>query len=44
MLHVTVSRLRQKLAKISGAAMIRTASGAGYEFVPDASLGDGNAT
>ena len=44
MLHVTISRLRQKLAKLSHAAMIRTAPGAGYKFVPEASPGAGDAT
>ncbi len=44
MLHVTMSRLRQKLAKVSAAVMIRTAPGAGYEFVPDAAVGEGDAT
>ena len=33
MLHVTVSRLRQKLTRLSGANLIRTAPGIGYEFV-----------
>lgn len=36
MLHVTMSRLRQKLAKVSADSLIRTTSGVGYEFVPDA--------
>lgn len=36
MLHVTMSRLRRKLAKIDGASLIRTMPGVGYEFVPDA--------
>ena len=33
MLHVTMSRLRQKLGKLSDATMIRTTPGIGYEFV-----------
>jgi len=33
MLHVTMSRLRQKLAKLSDPGLIRTAPGIGYEFV-----------
>ncbi len=35
MLHVTMSRLRHKLAKIDGAPLIRTTPGVGYEFVPE---------
>lgn len=35
MLHVTMSRLRQKLARLSGAGMIRTSPGVGYEFVTE---------
>lgn len=37
MLHVTMSRLRQKLAKLSDPGLIRTAPGIGYEFVVMAS-------
>lgn len=33
MLHVTMSRLRQKLARLSDPGLIRTAPGIGYEFV-----------
>jgi DNA-binding response OmpR family regulator len=33
MLHVTMSRLRRKLARLSGAGMVRTTPGVGYEFV-----------
>lgn len=33
MLHVTMSRLRRKLAKLSGGRIIRTLPGVGYEFV-----------
>ena len=36
MLHVTMSRLRQKLGKLSDATMIRTTPGIGYEFVAQA--------
>ncbi|TAK57972.1 MAG: response regulator transcription factor [Dehalococcoidia bacterium] len=36
MLHVTMSRLRRKLATIGGASLIRTTPGVGYEFVADA--------
>jgi DNA-binding response OmpR family regulator len=35
MLHVTMSRLRQKLTRLSGASLIRTTPGVGYEFVAD---------
>jgi DNA-binding response OmpR family regulator len=35
MLHVTVSRLRQKLGRYDGADMIRTTPGIGYSFVPE---------
>ena len=34
MLHVTMSRLRRKLAKVSVAALIRTVPGVGYEWMP----------
>jgi DNA-binding response OmpR family regulator len=33
MLHVTMSRLRQKLGRLSEGALIRTTPGIGYEFV-----------
>ena len=33
MLHVTISRLRQKLARLDDGTMIRTAPGLGYELV-----------
>jgi len=33
MLHVTMSRLRQKLSKFDDGIMIRTAPGIGYEFI-----------
>lgn len=35
MLHVTMSRLRGKLAKIAGGSLVRTTPGIGYEFVPE---------
>ena len=37
MLHVTMSRLRQKLRRLSDPNIIRTSPGVGYEFVPEAS-------
>jgi len=37
MLHVTMSRLRQELARLSDPGLIRTAPGIGYEFVAIAS-------
>ena len=37
MLHVTMSRLRQKLRRLSDPGMIRTSPGVGYEFVPESS-------
>jgi DNA-binding response OmpR family regulator len=36
MLHVTMSRLRQKLGRLSEAGLIRTTPGIGYEFVAGA--------
>jgi DNA-binding response OmpR family regulator len=35
MLHVTISRLRQKLARATKLPMIRTMPGVGYEFAPE---------
>ncbi|MBI2724088.1 MAG: response regulator transcription factor [Chloroflexi bacterium] len=35
MLHVTMSRLRQKLGKLSDGGLIRTTPGIGYEFVAE---------
>jgi DNA-binding response OmpR family regulator len=37
MLHVTMSRLRQKLGRLSESGLIRTTPGIGYEFVGEAS-------
>jgi DNA-binding response OmpR family regulator len=37
MLHVTMSRLRQKLGRLSESGLIRTTPGIGYEFVAEAS-------
>ena len=42
MLHVTMSRLRQKLSKLAEAGSIRTMPGIGYEFVSEVSGGNGN--
>ncbi|HEY8172240.1 MAG TPA: response regulator transcription factor [Dehalococcoidia bacterium] len=35
MLHVTISRIRHKLARVTDANLIRTVAGKGYEFIPD---------
>jgi DNA-binding response OmpR family regulator len=40
MLHVTISRLRQKLGRYDGADLIRTTPGIGYAFVADVAQGE----